>query len=226
MRRTVRGTSKVWLTVLLFSLPGSFTKAQTPADDLRVARLVRQLGAAEADARQSAQKALLELGGGSRARLQQALANDDPEVRLRARALLDECLTEDLWSASQVELPAESRLATSVLASIVAQTGNRLLVGDQYGAFNEVAFDGAGQRMPFWQAVDELCGGTANHLRPHYDVRAGGLVACGARRASRLAPTPARCERKSPVRGACSSKSWTMPRPIPTSRTRFSSVCK
>ncbi len=107
------------------------------------------------------------------------MVHDDLEVRLRARVLLDECLTEELWTASQVSFPPDRRLATSVLNSIVAQTGNRLLVGDQYGAFNEVPFEGAAGRLPFWQAVDEICRATDNHLRPHYDLRAGGLVICG-----------------------------------------------
>ncbi len=114
-----------------------------------------------------------------RARLEQALVDDDPEVRLRARALLDEYLTEALWQASEVQLPQDNLLATSVLASIVAQTGNVLLVGDQYGAFNEIPFAGGGRRMAFWPAVDEVCRATRNHLRPHYDLRAGGLVVCG-----------------------------------------------
>ncbi len=196
MRPMVRGTSKVCPGVLLLILASSSCLAQTPSDDLRVARLVRQLGAPEADARESAQDALLGLGVGSRARLEQALVDDDPEVRLRARVLLDECLTEELWLASQVELPAEPLLATSVLASIVAQTGNRLLVGDQYGAFNEVPFEGGRRRMPFWPAVDEICRATANHLRPHYDLRAGGLVVCGGARASFPAPMRARCGRQ------------------------------
>ncbi len=154
------------------------SSAGNPADAARVARLVRQLGAPEAEARESAQEALLELGAASRARLEQALVDDDPEVRLRARVLLDESLTEALWAASEVELPGESLLASTVLASIVAQTGNVLLVGDQYGAFNELRFDGAGRRLPFWPAVDEVCRATRNHLRPHYDLRAGGLVVC------------------------------------------------
>ena len=179
MRPMVRGTLNVFLDALLIACVSRPVAAETPAGEVRVARLVRQLGAAEAQTRESAQDALLGLGAGSRAPLEQALAHDDPEVRLRARVLLDECLTEELWSASQVAFPPDERLATSVLNSIVAQTGNRLLVGDQYGAFNEVRFDGAGERMPFWQAVDRLCHATGNHLRPHYDLRAGGLVVCG-----------------------------------------------
>ena len=80
--------------------PLTAAMAQAPADPVRVARLVRQLAHADAQARASAQDALVALGPGSRAQLEQALAHDDPEVRLRARALLDECLTDELWSAS------------------------------------------------------------------------------------------------------------------------------
>jgi hypothetical protein len=179
MRLTAgRPISALFTAIVLFlRLPTLW--AQSPADEPRVARLVRQLGAAESQTRASAESALADLGADSRAVLEQALVADDPEVRLRARILLDECRTTDLWSASQVELPAENRLASSMLASIVAQTGNHLVVGDQYGAFNEVAVRGSGRRMPFWQAVDELCRATENHLRPQYDVRAGGLIVCG-----------------------------------------------
>src|ERR1700722_3772550 len=141
MRRAI-WTSIAW-AVLSVTGQAALAQAQAPADGVRIARLVRQLGAREAQSRAAAEQALVALGPASRAQLEQALAHDDPEVRLRARVLLDECLTDELWSASEVRFPPDTRQATSVLNSIVAQTGNRLLVGDQYGAFNEVPFEGA-----------------------------------------------------------------------------------
>ena len=40
-----------------------------------------------------------------RPQLEQALVDDDPEVRLRARLLVDECLADEIWSASIVYPP-------------------------------------------------------------------------------------------------------------------------
>ena len=63
--------------------------AQQIADDrpqLRVARLIRQLGSPSYEARESAERALAEFGAQNRVHLERASHSDDPEVRLRGEA--------------------------------------------------------------------------------------------------------------------------------------------
>ena len=168
-----------WLGVPAIVWCASPLAAQSLPPDVRVARLVGALGSAQSTDRETATLELQDLGRRGRPQLEQALVDDDPEVRLRARSLLDECLADELWSASLVYPPDDRRPASAVLAWIAGQSGNRLLVGDPYGTFHDVPIRVASGPTTFWHAVDDVCRASGNHLRTQYDSRGGGQVVCG-----------------------------------------------
>ena len=168
-----------WLGVPALAWCAAPLAAQSLPPDVRVARLVGTLGAAQSTDRETATLELQDLGRRGRPQLEQALVDADPEVRLRARSLLDECLADDLWSASVVCPPDDPRPASAVLAWIAGQSGNRLLAGDPYGTFQDVPIRVARGPVTFWHAVDDLCRASGNHLRTQYDSRGGGQIVCG-----------------------------------------------
>ena len=168
-----------WLSVPALAWCASPLAAQSLPPDVRVARLVTALGSSQSADREIATLELQDLGRRSRPQLEQALVDADPEVRLRARVLLDECLADDLWSASLVDPPDDTRPASAVLAWISGQSGNRLLPSDPFGSFQDVPIRISAGPLPFWQAVDELCRASGNHLRTQYDSRGGGQILCG-----------------------------------------------
>ena len=92
-----------------------------PADEIRVARLVRQLGSEEYAERTAADEELAALGPGVRASLEQAAQDADPEVRLRAKDLLTRLKLRELWSGSVAQLPAEKMSTSKLLAALAAR---------------------------------------------------------------------------------------------------------
>ena len=99
-----------------------------------------------------------------------------PEVRLRAKELLSRLKIIELWAATEMTCPAEAAPASKRLAELAAATGNRVLLGDQYGSFHEQPVTLAAGNRPFWEVVDEVCRTSGNRARPHFDLREPGLV--------------------------------------------------
>lgn len=153
------------------------TSGEEPARPLRIARLISRLGSDAYTDREAAAAELMSLAPGARAELEAATAHDDPEVRLRAKELLRRLREDDLWQPAIVDFHGQQVSAGEVLAAFSRQSGNRLLIGDEYGAFRERAVDVDYAGALFWAAVDDLCRRTSNRIRPHYDTRRPGLVA-------------------------------------------------
>ena len=107
-----------------------------------MARLIRELGAADYSKRQAADEQLARLGGQSRSQLEQALADDDVEVRLRAKRLLERLKLDELWAAEPVGIsgPTGNRPRRSSWTWPSA-SGNHIYVGDPYGNFAEKTLD-------------------------------------------------------------------------------------
>jgi hypothetical protein len=152
--------------------------AQAPhaTGEIRVARLIRQLGADSFSTRDQADEALAALGPGARKELEAAIADPDPEVRLRAKDLLARLKLTELWSPGRVSLAGGEQPASKILGAIAAESGNHVLLGDSYGSFHEQPVT-LGQVAPtFWEVLDETCRLSGNRVRPHYDTRQAGLV--------------------------------------------------
>ena len=111
--------------------------AQPPADTPRVARLVRDLGADSFAVRTQASEELAKLGATARREIELAIRSDDPEVRLRAKDLLRAIKVHELWGAGRFTCPNKPTPAAQLLRSLAEQTGNHVLVGDQFGTFQD-----------------------------------------------------------------------------------------
>lgn len=162
---------------LLLLLGLSTPLAAQPPGELRVARLVKQLGADSFVDRSRASNELEQLGPAARSELSAAARSADAEVRLHAKDLLARLELGDLWAASQATCPTDPTPASKLLVSIGQQTGNHLLLGDQYGTFHEHELSTEPGKHAFWPLVDRVCLASGNRLRPHFDPRQPGLVA-------------------------------------------------
>ncbi|HEX3727834.1 MAG TPA: hypothetical protein VHV08_16395 [Pirellulales bacterium] len=174
---------RVWFQgIVLSTVPALLlcgpASAQESAEQptVRVARLVRELGSREFDRRQAADEQLGKLGHQSRAHLEAALQDDDVEVRLRAKQLLDKLKLDDLWSSAVVSYPSQGQSASQVLLALAAQSGNHAHIGDPYGRFAEHTLDVNYSQMSYWEAVDDICSRSGNRIRPHYDMHTPGIV--------------------------------------------------
>lgn len=187
MRRVFVGFSGVAASAGLLLFSGSVPiAAQTPATPaafthseptaLLASRLVLDLGATDYRLRSAADEQLSKLGAAARPELEQALHNENPEVRLRAKELLKRIRIGALWDAGTFTYAEKGKPASKAIESLVEQTGNHVLLGDQYGNFEDKALDLALTDAPFWPTLDDICRRTSNKLRPHYDTREPGLV--------------------------------------------------
>lgn len=150
--------------------------AEEPATQIRVARLIERLASGSYADRVRASDELALLAVAARDQLAVAAKSDDPEVRLRAKQLLRKLSEDELWLASLVDCRLRQVAASECLAAISRQSHNRLLIGDEYGAFKDRPIDLDHAGVPFWQMVDQLCRQSGNRVRPHFDTRNPGLV--------------------------------------------------
>jgi hypothetical protein len=149
---------------------------EAPPPEVRVARLIKDLGARDFPQRESAQAQLRRLGSQSRQQLEKALQDADPEVRLRAEQVLEQLKVEAIWEPSRVTLRASGETASKILLALAEQSGNQIHVGDPYGTFAEKPIDVDYRNVCYWEAVDDICKQTGNRLRPHYDTHTPGVV--------------------------------------------------
>jgi len=175
----------VWVKLVIFvgvalsSLVSGPARSQEPAPaeaKLRIARLIEKLGSASYEERTEANDDLAQLGFESRKQLEEATESSDPEIRLRAKDLLLRLKVRELWSASPVNYEGQKITASQVLTKLSEQTGNHVLVGDQYGTFHDQEVNLNYPQGEFWQVLDDLCQQSGNRVRPHYDSRSPGLV--------------------------------------------------
>jgi hypothetical protein len=146
------------------------------APRLRVARLIRDLGANDFSKREQANDQLTQLGQATREQLEAALDDPDVEVRLRARQLLDRLKLDDLWKPAIVRCRSQGQTASKVLLALAAQSGNHIHIGEPYGHFGDAGLDVNYDGMSYWEAVDDICGRSSNRIRPHYDTHTRGIV--------------------------------------------------
>lgn len=175
----------VWVKLAVFAavalpvLIQGLAHSQEPATGetkIRIARLIERLGSASYEERSDASDDLARMGFESRKQLEEATESSDPEIRLRAKDLLLRLKVRELWSASPVNYEGEKITASQVLSKLSEQSGNHVLVGDQYGTFHDQEVSLNYPQGEFWRVLDDLCRQSGNRVRPHYDSRNPGLV--------------------------------------------------
>lgn len=152
--------------------PATSSEPGTPL----VAGLVRSLGDGDYLVRTRADEQLAKLGVKAKAELERAAADPNPEIRLRAKELLKRLRIEALWQASAIDVAPEGQSAAEIVKKIAEQSGNHVLLGDQYGTFNDQPFELEFEKKEFWPSLDQLARATGNRLRTHYDSRQPGFV--------------------------------------------------
>lgn len=146
-----------------------------PADEPRVARLVRTLGADDFDARRRADLELLKLGPESLRQLEAAAQSTDLEVRLRALNLLERIAAVQLWEPTRVSVLTRGKVS-ELLAQCARGTGNHIRTGSQFGDLEDMVLQAEYSEEIYWRVVDDLAARSNNHLRMHYDHRTPGIV--------------------------------------------------
>ena len=150
--------------------------AETGPERIRIAKLIEELGSSSYTKRQAASEELRKIGLKGRPEIETAAKSDDPDVRLRAARLLRRLNVERLWSGSPFTLVADNISASEATKQIGEQTGNQVLVGDQYGTFHDQKIQMNHRGTTFWQAVDDLCRQSGNRVRSRYGSSRPGLV--------------------------------------------------
>ena len=157
-------------TVLVVArLPAA--RAQAPPDEgqIRIARLIRQLGSESYRDRFEAGDALEKIGPECRRALEAATLSDDAEIRLRAADLLKRFKADDLWLPGLVSCSGRGQPASQVLATVAEQSGNHLTLGAPYGSFTEAKVDLDYPSGQYWPVVDDICRQTGNLVRSDFE---------------------------------------------------------
>jgi hypothetical protein len=144
---------------------------QTPAPSSDAAALVEKLGAASF-AEREATKSLESQGSKALPALRAALKSKDPEVRMRARALINKIEGNLLIQGSLVRLDFKDATLDEIFKSLSKQAGFEVGPGGMgarrmaTGFLDRRVTLSESQPVSFWKAVDLLC--AVGHLTPQY----------------------------------------------------------
>lgn len=158
----------------LFSAEPSDAKPGETTAEIRVARLIRDLGSESFHARQIADDELAKLGGASRKQLESVANDPDPEVRFRAAALVKRIKMDEIWLPGLVNVSVDAATPADVLATMAEQTGNAINPPDSDAASTPVGpirF----VNKPFWEAADELGVLAGHRIALSHDRRGPGF---------------------------------------------------
>ncbi len=163
----------------MFKLPILVVLGLVTCQVPEASRLVEGLGAAKFAAREEAAKALEDLGRSALAELDKAIRESkDEEVRQRAVLVRDRIEVASLTRATMVRFDKTDMALLDAIATINAQLRCRPALWPDLGRGQR--WDGRRVRlegpttMPFWKAVDLVCGQGALHAAP--GPPGGGLL--------------------------------------------------
>ncbi len=186
------------------SAPSS--SAQSAGAAPRVARLVHELGADSFAVRTLASEELAKLGAAARAEIVAATRSDDPEVRLRAKDLLRAINVSDLWSPARFTCPQGPTAAAVILKQLSEQTGNHVLIGDQFGTFTDAVVHFDTPRPITGRCSTRSAGKPAIIAGPITTAAGRASLSCLARRVGSQWRTPGRYAVGSPAPAVLSPK--------------------
>lgn len=175
---TIAAFATLFVAVLPLTIHPAPARAQSPPDDgeIRIARLVHQLGSESYRDRFEAGDKLAKLGPQCRGALEAAAISDDAEVRLRAGELLRQLRADDLWLPAAVSCRCQGQPASQALATIAEQSGNHLSLGQPFGTFRDATLETDYPSGQFWPVVDDICRKTGNQVRSDFQLDHRGSV--------------------------------------------------
>ena len=144
----------------------AFVLASTPSTDPFA--LVNQLGSARYLSRESAEADLLKLGRSALPPLRAARASKDPEIRLRASALVVKLEGSLLTQATEVSFDFQETPITEAVRSINKRSGLSLSLEapSRREDFGRPMTLQSAEPLPFWKAIDALCASGQLHYVP------------------------------------------------------------
>ncbi len=152
---------------------------QPPEPSRDAAALVEKLGSAAASERE-ASKSLESLGSKASPALRAASKSKDPEVRRRARALINKIDGNVLIQESSVRLDFQDATLDEIVKSLSKQAGFEVGLGQQGLQFEARRVTlRESQPVPFWKAIDRLC--EVGQLTRQYQGMARAVRACPSR---------------------------------------------
>lgn len=172
--RALFGWFALW-AVCLASLDATRLTAQEPPPAARIARLVQQLGDRSYRNRREASELLAGMGLAARQALQAAVESNDPELRLRARQLLDRIRLLEIWSSTPLPLNAQYASTSEALRDLAERSQNQLRLGTSGSALREKPIQLAQQPLCFWEWIETIGRQTGNRLHPS-PINQPGLV--------------------------------------------------
>lgn len=123
-----------------------------------VAKLIEGLATRDFHVRDSAQKALAELGPEALPELQKARASGDPEVRRRLDELIPPLARKLALSPKLITLHMVNRPIRDVLNELGRQTGYKIGTWpEEQPSKDPTVFTFHLDKVPFWQAMDQIC---------------------------------------------------------------------
>jgi hypothetical protein len=142
-------------------------------DDPNPAELVTQLGAHKYADRETAGEALVKIGSRAVPVLMKACQSKDPEVRLRAEALVARIEAGEALEATRVKLDIRDRPLSEAVLVIAEASGMSLSPGVSAGSpgldptwpQRRVTLE-TSEPVPFWDVIDRLC--QAGNLQREY----------------------------------------------------------
>lgn len=147
---------------ILFSLASMLSggEVEKSRETGTVERWIDQLGSGEFRIRDTANRALAQVGAQALPQLRKALGHPDPEVRRRVEALSPSLEAAQVLSPKRVYLRLQHRPLKDAVAELSKLSGYKLVLSPDLPPndprtklVHDFRFDG----LTFWQALEELC---------------------------------------------------------------------
>jgi hypothetical protein len=153
-----------WLLAAALALGWSApTPAADPpkADAETIAKLIKQLGSDDFEAREKATKELEVIGTPALEALREAAKSGDPEVKLRATSILQTveklAVTEKLLAPTKVKLTFKDTPLADAVAEFNKKSGYTILVHDPEKKLKDRKVTLDTGEVTFWEAFDKFC---------------------------------------------------------------------
>jgi hypothetical protein len=135
-------------------------------DEPRIQALIQGLGHQDYAIRQNAGRGLHRYGARALPWLRRACRHEDPEVRRRARAAIDDIEQSVALAPRRVSMHLKQCSLDQVLATISQQTGYRFDLADGKEK-SPRAYDFDFERTPFWEVMDRVADTSGLRLWTH-----------------------------------------------------------
>jgi hypothetical protein len=138
-------------------------------ENQKIEPLIRQLADKDFQRREAASKALAALGPEALPALQEARSHSDPEVRRRLDELIPPLQRALALTPTPITLDVVNKPIREIIDELTKQTGYKFAgLENQGGESDKQVYTFHFDRVPFWQAMDEVCAAGGFVLQQNY----------------------------------------------------------